>query len=177
MAGISSRAAANRFLEDVFIPFWNQRFTVPPAEPVDAHRALPKDVDLLRLFAETEERVIRSDFTFRYKNQHYQIEEAERDEARPKTRVVIERRLDGSLRFRWKEAYLNPLAIAEPPKPAPLPKPAPKPRPRRAGRPIPADHPWRKHPIRVGRALRVSSNVASRAFGAPAFADLREKGG
>lgn len=83
MAAITSMAEANRFLEEEFIPFWNDRFTVPPAEPVDAHRPLPEGLDLLRPFAETEERVIRSDFTFRYRNQHYQIEEAECDGAMP----------------------------------------------------------------------------------------------
>lgn len=177
VAGISSMAAANRFLEEVFIPFWNQRFAVPSAEPVDAHRPLPKSVELLRLFAETEQRVIRSDFTFRYKNQHYQIEEAECDGAMPKSRIVIERRLDGSIRFRWREGYLNPFAIAEPLK-APAPARAePKPRPLRSGRPIPPDHPWRRHPILVGRALHGSRDVASRAGGASAFADSRENGG
>lgn len=177
VAGISSMAAANRFLEEVFIPFWNERFTVAPAEPVDAHRPLSERVDLLRLFAETEERVIRNDFTFRYRNQHYQIEEAECDGAMPKNRVVIERRLDGSIRFRWKEVYLTPVAITELPKPPAPPRPEPKPRPKRVGRPIPSDHPWRQHPILVGRALHGSRDVASRACGASAFVDSRANGG
>lgn len=177
VAGISSMAEANRFLEEVFIPFWDPRFSVEPAEAVDAHRALSPDLDLLRVFAETEERVIRSDFTFRYKNQHYQIEESQAHGAMPKSRVVIERRLDGSTRVRWKEGYLKPVAIAgRPARPAP-PKPEPTPRPQRSGRPIPPDHPWRKHPILVGRALHGSRDVASRACGASAFADSRENGG
>lgn len=177
VAGISSMATANRFLEKVFIPFWNERFTVPPTEPVDGHRPLAQGVDLLRVFAETEERVIRADFTFRYKNQHYQIEEGECDGAMPRSRVGIERRLDGSIRFRWKEGYLKPVAIAGRPEPPAPPKPEPKPRPERAGRPNPPDHPWRKHPILVGRALHGSRDVASRACGASAFAGSRGNGG
>jgi hypothetical protein len=176
VAGISSMAAANRFLEEVFIPFWDERFTVPPAEPVDAHRPLLEGTDLLRLFAETDERVIRNDFTFRYRNQHYQIQEAECDGAMPTSRVVIERRLDSSIRFRWREAYLNPVSIAERPRSTPPPS-EPKPRPKPIARPIPPDHPWRKRPILVGRALYGSSDVASRACGASAFADSRGNGG
>jgi hypothetical protein len=176
VAGITSMAEANRFLEEVFIPFWDQRFSVEPAEAVDAHRDLSQDMDLLRVFAETEERVIRSDFTFRYRNQHYQIEESQAHGAMPKSRVVIERRLDGSTRFRWSEVYLNPAPIAERPRPVP-PTPEPRPRPKPVGRPIPPDHPWRKHPILVGRALRGSRDVASRASGASAFAEARGNGG
>lgn len=173
--GISSMEEANRFLEEVFIPFWDGRFSVEPAVAADAHRALPEDVDLLRIFAETEQRVIRSDFTFRYKNQHYQIEQEQAIGSMPKSRVTIERRLDGSTRFQWKEKYLSPTPIRERPKPLLAPKAAPKTPP---SRPIPTDHPWRKYPILVGKArLAGSSRVASRASGAPAFADASANGG
>lgn len=176
VAGIDSMEAANRFLEEVFIPFWDERFTVEPAEPLDAHRPLDEDVDLLRLFAETEQRVIQNDFTFRYKNQYYQIEKAQAEGRMPKTRVTIEGRLDGSLKFRWKDTYLTPIAIEERPRPVQPPKEPAAPRPAR-GRPIPADHPWRRNPIIVGKAhVNGSSNVASRACGAPAFADSPEEG-
>lgn len=175
VAGIDSMADGNRFLEEVFLPFWQGRFTVEPAVAVDAHRPLPGGVDLLRIFAETEERVIRSDFTFRYKNQHYQVEAAEAEAAMPKTRITVETRLDGSRRFRWREAYLTPTPIVERPKPTAAPKPA---RRTPAPRPIPADHPWRKYPILVGKARFAGrSAVASRASGASAFADSREERG
>jgi hypothetical protein len=117
VAGIDSMEAANRFLEEVFIPFWNERFTVEPATAADVHRPLYEDVDLQRLFAETEERVVRSDFTFRYKKQWYQIEKAEAEGAMPRKKVTIELRLDGQLRFRWRESYLKPVPIAARPKP------------------------------------------------------------
>jgi hypothetical protein len=180
VAGIDSMEAANRFLEEVFIPFWNERFTVEPATAVDVHRPLYDDVDLPRLFAETEERVVRSDFTFRYKNQWYQIGEAEAQPGMSRTKVTIEIRLDGQRRFRWRESYLTPMAIAAPAKPektsAAIAKP-PTTSPKR-GRPIPADHPWRTRPFLVGKAKHPSQgNVASRACGASAFADSREEAG
>jgi hypothetical protein len=146
IAGISTMAEANEYLEAQFIPFWNQRFTVAPREAVHALRPLADSVDLLQLFAATEERVVRSDFTFRFKNQHFQIT---KDEARPRmpgTHVVIEFRLDGTRRYRWHQEYLDPVALKsersrhpllskpqpEAKSPPPITKPA-------------ADHPWRQY--------------------------------
>jgi hypothetical protein len=160
VAGISSLEEANRFLEEVFIPFWSARFTVEARENTDAHRPLSEGVDLLRLFAETEQRVIRADFTFRYRNVHYPIEAPEADPRMPKQKLTLEPRLDGSICYRWQERYLSPTALPRAPEP---PRPVSQPRPAPPVRPIPADHPWRKHPIRVGRG-RFPPDVASAAL-------------
>lgn len=58
IAGISSLEAANRFLEEIFLPWWQTRFTVAAASHVDAHRPLPPELDLDRLFTHTEQRTI-----------------------------------------------------------------------------------------------------------------------
>lgn len=157
--GITTMEAANDFLDEVFLPFWEERFTVEPREEADALRPLPEGVDLMRLFAETDERVIREDFTFRYANRHYQIEKAEAEPRMPGSRIAIEHRLDGSTRYRWRDSYLEPKPLpsernrtppptkleepaSEPPKPRPVHKPAP-------------DHPWRRYarrPQAVGSA-------------------------
>jgi hypothetical protein len=153
--GIASMEDANHFLEAEFIPFWNERFTVVPRERVDAHRALPVGVDLLRLFAETEERVIGHDFSFRYLNRYYQIEAHEADGSMPRSRITIEHRLDGTLRFRWRERYLLPTpllgAAPKPEKPKPEKPAGPRPLTGAAGKPLGPDHPWRRFPNRVGR--------------------------
>jgi hypothetical protein len=157
--GITTMEAANRFLDEVFLPFWEERFTVDPREARDALRPLPEKVDLMRLFAEADERVIREDFTFRYANRHFQIEKAEAEPRMPGSKVTIEHRLDGSTRYRWRESYLEPTPLpsernrtppprkvekpaSEPPKPRPVHKPGP-------------DHPWRRYsrrPQAVGSA-------------------------
>lgn len=149
VAGIASMDQANRFLEEAFIPFWNGRFAVGPRESVDAHRPLPEGVDLMRLFAETDERVIAQDFTFRFQNRCYQIEAHEAEGAMPQSRITLEQRLDGTLRFRWRERYLLPTPLLTRPLTPEKPRPAPAQRPR-AGKPIPPHHPWRRFPLRVG---------------------------
>lgn len=156
--GISSLPEANTFLEESFLPFWNRRFAVEPADPTDAHRTLPQGLDLLALFADVEERVIRNDFTFRFKNQHFQIEQKQADPLMPGSRVAIERRVDRSTHFRWRQRYLNPTPLQAAPKPPP---PQPRPRKPPPTRPLPPDHPWRRFPIRVGRGrfTRVPTNT------------------
>lgn len=145
VAGISSMEEANRFLQDVFIPFWNRRFTIGAADASDAHRPLPEGIDLNALFAETETRVLREDFTFRYRNEHWQVEEIDAIDLKPKQRVTVERRLDGSVHYRCGSRYLTPVVfVAAPPAPS-------KPRAPHVGRPQPHDHPWRK--LRIGKAL------------------------
>ncbi|MFQ5744544.1 MAG: ISNCY family transposase [Acidobacteriota bacterium] len=154
VAGIASLAEANRFLEEVFLPHcWTPRFTVEPADPGDAHRPLPEGVDLHRLFAEEEERVLRNDFTLRYLNQLYQIEKSDARGLKPKDRITIEKRLDGSLRFRHRERYLSPTHLGPwsqraRPEAAPGKRRKPQPPP---PRPLPDDHPWRRFPVRVGK--------------------------
>jgi hypothetical protein len=145
LAGICSMAEANRFLDEVFIPWWETRFTVTAATDADAHRRLPAELDLDRLFAHTEQRVVSPDFTIRYKL--LQIEPAQAHPSMPGSRVTVECRLDGSLRFRWRERYLELTGFV------PLPAPAPvqdKPKvldteskPLKPKKPA-SDHPWRK---------------------------------
>jgi hypothetical protein len=172
--GIASIEGANRFLEDVYIPFWNERFAVEAADPSDLHRPLPDAVNLKQLFSRTEKRSVANDFTIRYKNIRYQIPEDEAEGIRPKDRIILEHRLDGALRFRHQDRYLN-LTVVEPcerfgPKHEPRPKGVTPPRKSRAKpgpkqkhippKPKP-DHPWKRHPLKVGRALHPTS-AASR---------------
>lgn len=187
VAGISSFEEANRFLEETYLRFWNERFTVAATDPTDAHRPLPKGIDLQRLFAETEERVISNDFTIRYQNQKLQIPAEQARGMRPAQKIVVERRLDGTTRFRWQERYLTLESIAEffPHGPRyDMPKrsrsssrtvspkgKAPSGNGKSNGkgkgrRPPPRpgpDHPWRKYPIRVGRGRTLSPRAEASA--------------
>ena len=174
VAGVATLEAANRFLEEHWIPFWNARFAVAAAEPGDAHRPLPPDVDLEALFAETERRVVGRDYTVRWKNGYWQIPEAEAQAAgvRPGVRVVVERRLSGELRFRRGKRYFaaEPLGAARPAPPvAPPAPPRPRPKPPKPG----PNHPWRKQMRdEVERAItrrerRVARLAASNAASDP----------
>ena len=46
VAGACTLEQANRYLEEEFLPWWNQHLAVPPANPADAHRPLGREHDL-----------------------------------------------------------------------------------------------------------------------------------
>ena len=175
VAGISTLEAANRFLADYWVPFWNGRFAVEPRDALDAHRPLPPGIDLEALFAETETRKVARDFTIRFKNRYWQIPEGEARGVRPGAEVVVERRLCGNIHFRIGQRYLAVefLGRARPPATPPTPQPA-KPQKAESKPPTPApDHPWRKHfqaSARMAMARRNQrlAEEAARSNGRPA---------
>ena len=71
--GISTLEDGNRYLEEIYVDYWNDRFAVEPAKARNAHRKLPKRADLEALFSETLTRSVNNDFTIRYDNQRWQI--------------------------------------------------------------------------------------------------------
>jgi hypothetical protein len=175
VAGISTLEEANRFLEEVYIPYWDERFAVEPAESRDAHRRLPKRLDLEALFADTLTRSVRDDFTIRYKNRYWQIPKKQARGIHPGHKVTIERRLDGSTRFRFERRYLavelvqassaagasrgrstSAPALASTTPTESKPRPAPP-------RPGP-DHPWRKN----GKLLAKPAALVARLRSTPA---------
>lgn len=181
--GISTLEAANRFLEDVYIPFWDVRFAIEPAEDRDAHRRLSKRIDLEALFADTLTRSVRDDFTIRYKNRYWQIPKKQARGIRPGHKVTIERRLDGSTRFRFEKRYLalepvqtSPAAraprghstapVLPPTTPA---EPRPRPTPPRPG----PDHPWRKNGTLLAKPALVARLRSTPAASQPALSTPR----
>jgi hypothetical protein len=160
--GISTLAEANEYLEEVYVPFWNSRFAVEPAESRDVHRKLSKRADLEQLFAETLTRTIGHDFTIVYKNRQLQIAKAQARGIRPGQKVTVELRLDGSVRYRWKKHYLELEVVARSHDSRRKSRPkssSPKPTPPRPG----PDHPWRKdgrliaNPTAIARYRRTTA--------------------
>jgi hypothetical protein len=148
LAGIATMVDANRFVEG-YLPIYNRRFAVPPAEAADLHRPTPTDRALSRSLCLKTTRCLRNDFTLAYQGQLYQIHDTVRA-----TQVEVEVQIDGTLRMTHHGRVLGFHAIAA----RPVPIPAAKSRPRSV-RPITPqpDHPWRKrllpeHELRAATA-------------------------
>jgi hypothetical protein len=144
VAGISTLAEGNRFLQDIYIPYWDEHFAVEPAEARDAHRPLPKKADLERIFAETHTRTVGHDFTIRFNNHRLQIPKSQARGIRPGLKLTVELRLDGSARYRIGNRYLllEPVAnVSSVPLRTPLPRPLPP-------HPPPLRSLGRHHPVR-----------------------------
>ena len=63
LAGIDTLEAANRFLELRFIPEWEQRFTVAPRQPRNAHRRLGPEHRLEEILSVRAARKVAQDHT------------------------------------------------------------------------------------------------------------------
>jgi len=149
LADISSIPAANRFFDQIYLAKYNQKFSVPPKNKTDVHRSVGKtEAELNAIFSFQEERVIGNDYTIRWKNRIFQIEKHQPYYLLPRTKVVVEERLNGKIKIRYKGEYLrmheiDPEKIRQPTRSSPvqavcLRKPF-----------IPSpDHPWRRWAIK-----------------------------
>ena len=184
--GISTLEEGNRFLEDVYTPYWNERFAVEPAEPRDAHRRLPKKANLDALFCETWTRTVGRDFTIRFDNRRLQIPKAQARGIRPGHKLTIESRLDGSTCYRFGSRYLalervqeisTAESIVRPSSQtkAPLARTTPKPRslPPRPG----PDHPWRKNGKLLAKPALIARLRSTPAASRPAPSTPPPSGG
>jgi transposase len=134
VAGVRTVEQANRYLEEHYLPWWNQHLTVAPANPTDAHRPLSAEYDLAATLSRVETRQVANDYTIRLDGKIYQIE---RHQIRPGLRggnVRVESRLDGSLAVRFADRYLIVKQCQAQPK-APIMKPVRAPRGKSSSKP------------------------------------------
>jgi transposase-like protein len=95
--GISDLATANKFLEEEFLGPFNKQFEKKPAQAADLHRVVTAALDLRRVLAVQEERVVQNDWTVRWKNAFLQLP---RDSGlQPGQRVTVCDQLDGRVRL------------------------------------------------------------------------------
>jgi hypothetical protein len=126
------------------VPEHNRRFARVARRPTDAHRRLGPGHRLEAVLSVQAERVVSNDYVVRFESRFYQLLKPVYPGERG-GRVVIERRLDGTLWMRFRGHYLNYREAAgiEPgrePAPAAGSSAASASRP-----PRPAEnHPWRK---------------------------------
>ena len=106
---ISTMDQANGFLEKVFIPKFNQMFSVKPALKANLHDPLSfkEQKSLASVFSRQTKRTVQNDFTFSFKNQWYQLTENQTATVCKKDDVIVEERLDNTIWVRLNSKYLN----------------------------------------------------------------------
>jgi transposase len=107
VAGACTLEDANRYLEQHFLPWWNQHLVVQPANPADAHRPLGPEHNLAAALSRVETRQVDNDYTFPLDGKKYRLVCAPMPAGLRGATVRIERRLDGRLAVRFRERYLN----------------------------------------------------------------------
>jgi len=154
LAGIDSIAAANHFLETRFLPEWEQRFTVQPRNPRNAHRRLDREHRLEEILSVRAARKVAPDHTVSWEGVRWGVPREEVCAGLRGAAVEIERRLDGSHWLRFRKRYLRlrpcpePLpALASPSGLRPPGLAKQKPQAPKVYKPkyhVPPEHPWRK---------------------------------
>lgn len=114
LQGISNVFEANRFLLEEFIPDYNQRFGVLPANPLDAHRPLLPTHNLDEILSFKTQRRVMNNFTVRFQNRLFQLLKDQPVRILPRDKVLVEIHINGSIRLvsKGKELDYKPI-IAE----------------------------------------------------------------
>jgi hypothetical protein len=123
VAGARTLAQANHYLEQEYLPWWNQHLVNAPANPTDAHRPLGAEHDLAAILSRVETRQVRNDYTLQLDGTCYHIQRDSICAGLRGATVMAERRWDGSLHVRFRRRYLGVTACAERPQPAAPPPP------------------------------------------------------
>ena len=160
LAGIDTLEAGNHFLETRFLPEWEQRFTVMPRNPRNAHRRLGPEQRLQEILSVRVARKVVDDHTVSWDGQRWGVPREEVCAGLRGAQVEIERRLDGSHWLLFRGRYLR---LSHCPEPAPrAASPSGLRPPGLAANPLsrnyksaPQNHPWRT--FQYGRKPDIST--------------------
>jgi len=160
LAGIDTIEAGNYFLERHFLPAWEQRFTVVPRHPRNAHRRLGREHRLEEILSVRIVRKVADDHTVSWDGNRWGVPREEVCAGLRGAQVEIERRLDGSHWLRFRGRYLRlrhcPAAAPRAASPSGLRPPGPAANPlSRVYKSAPPDHPWRT--FQYGRKADIST--------------------
>ncbi len=97
LRGAKTIAEANMILEGGFTEKLNRKFAHPPLSPEDFHVPLQAQQDLQDVFCFEELRTVGQDWIVRHDNRFYQLLRGKEALPRPKSKVTVRRRLDGSI--------------------------------------------------------------------------------
>lgn len=113
LAGINDLEAANRFLEERFLPQLNKRFCVAAAQEADVHRAKPRD--LKEALSWEEPRLVQQDWTVRWKSRYFQIAKEHEGLCLARKNIIVRELRCGAVqlvaglqRLRFKELPARP---------------------------------------------------------------------
>jgi len=146
LKSISTIQEANKFLKEVFIPKFNKQFAVIAKKENDLHQKLNivEKNNLNKILAVQSERIIGNDYTIRFKNNYYQLNETQPTTVYKKDKVIVEEHLNGEVKISIRDHYLSYFCLpARPKKEIDVKLVALTTKPSTSWKP-PANHPWRK---------------------------------
>ena len=106
---ISTIPKANHFLEHKFLPWFNAKFGVSAQNQTNLHQALTakEQTQLPAIFSKQYTRTVQNDFTVSFNNQWYQLTKDQPVTVCKQDKVIVEERLDDTIKIRLRGRYLN----------------------------------------------------------------------
>jgi hypothetical protein len=141
LAGIASIASANRFMETHYLQAFNDKFAIPPARGINAHRKVPAGMSLDDVLCPQESRTVGQDWCIRLANRILQIDEKHGSLSLAGRKIMVLVRADGTVKLVHQDKTLSWRELAT--RPVNLPEGTLAPAPRTLWRPA-AHHPWRE---------------------------------
>jgi len=108
LAGITTIEEANEFLK-IYIPKFNKQFAVVANRRKNLHKNIVKNVEekLTQIFSIQETRIVNNDYTIRFETKYYQLDRVQTTTVYKKDVVLVEMHLDGEIKLRLRDCYLN----------------------------------------------------------------------
>jgi hypothetical protein len=155
LRGVTTIEGANEVLTNGFMDKLNEKFAVPAASEVDYHRPVPAGMNLAHVFCFEESRTIGNDWVVRYQNRLFQIQKENHLLPHPRSKVIVQRLLDGEIRLLYKGEALHYREIEPGREKLAVEKQSTIPRtvtPKAPSKPA-ANHPWRWSKLYKGGQL------------------------
>ena len=143
LKGIKTIEEGSRFLEEIFLPKYNEKFNVMPKKEEDLHRPIPENIVLEEVLCFEESRQVQNDWTVRWRNRFFQLTKRNEVLGLVKQNITVREKLDGMIQLVYKGHTLAFEELQERPKKISV-KVKPATRSLTARKPAP-DHPWRRY--------------------------------
>lgn len=99
LANITTIQEANKFLEE-YIPKFNARFAVIPKRRNNLHKKIDEQIriKLPQIFSIQNTRVVMNDYTVRFANKYFQLNQKQPTTVLKRDKIIIEEHLDNSIK-------------------------------------------------------------------------------
>ena len=102
------RRIKSRFLlSEPIIPEFNEKFAVVPKNKENVHRAIDDGVDIMDVFSIKKQRVVCNDYTVRFDNNYFQLEQTQPTTVYKRDKVIVRTDIDGKISIKKKDFLLN----------------------------------------------------------------------
>jgi hypothetical protein len=110
--GIKSLPDANRYLKQVYVPGWNERFAVEARAATTRFKPLPPQINLGNVFCLKQSRLVNRDHTVHYGGKRYKLTEP--PHSLWKKEVIVHEYRDGSIKIFYGQTELRTSLIEMP---------------------------------------------------------------